>query len=163
MPPRAKALTLALLTAAALPALAQTTRDSGQLPSAADTLNPEVAAPAFDPDAGVDLDALYAQADPAAGEAYFTRRCRVCHGLDPNQNGVGPSLFDVVGAPVNFVEGYRYTGALAQVGPTWTVAALSRYLARPSEAAPGTSMAFFGAQDRADRLNVIRFLQEQAH
>ncbi|GAB1377809.1 c-type cytochrome [Pararhodobacter aggregans] len=161
MTPRAKALLLCLMLVP-VPALADTARETGQLPSAADTLNLEAPAPAFDPDAGVDLLALYAQADPVAGEAYFTRRCQVCHSLDPNDNGVGPSLFDVVGMPVNFVQGYTYTGALARLGPVWDVAALSRFLARPAEAAPGTSMAFFGTQDRADRLNVIRFLEERA-
>jgi len=161
MTPRAKALLLCLLLAP-LPVLADSARDTGQPPSAAHAPNHEAPPPAFDPDAGVDLLALYAQADPVAGEAYFTRRCQVCHSLDPNDNGVGPSLFDVVGMPVNFVQGYNYTGALARLGPVWDVAALSRFLARPSEAAPGTSMAFFGTQERSDRLNVIRFLEERA-
>ncbi|MCB1389153.1 MAG: cytochrome c family protein [Rhodobacteraceae bacterium] len=152
-----------VLALTAVAAVAQTSgRDTGQPVTPGSTDNGAALRPAFDPDFGVDLDALYASADPIAGEAYFRRRCQVCHSLDPNDNGIGPSLFDVVGAPVNFVQGYNYTGALAHVGSHWTVAALSRFLARPADAAPGTSMAFFGTQDRTDRLNLIRFLQEGA-
>lgn len=136
-------------------------RDAGQPSVPADSVNAAVPRPAFDPDAGIDLAALYARADAAAGAALWDRRCRVCHSLDPNDNGIGPSLFDVVGAPVGFVESYRYSGALAAMGPRWTLPALSRYLASPREAAPGTRMAFAGIRAVEDRMNLIRFLQEQ--
>jgi cytochrome c len=111
----------------------------------------------------VDYDALYAQADAAAGEAQW-RNCRACHALEAGRNGTGPYLHGVVGRPVNAAAGFgNYSGALAQVGDVWTVEALSRFIENPRGVAPGTTMAYAGMRSRTDRLNLIAYIESQSN
>jgi cytochrome c len=110
----------------------------------------------------VDYEALYAQADAAAGEAQW-RNCRACHALEAGRNGTGPYLLGVVGRPVNAAQGFNYSGALAQVGETWTIENLSRFIEAPRAVAPGTTMAYAGMRNRTDRLNLIAFIEAQGN
>jgi cytochrome c len=106
----------------------------------------------------VDYDALYAQADAAAGEAQW-RNCRACHALEAGRNGTGPYLLGVVGRPIGTAQGFNYSGALNQVGDVWTVERLSRFIENPRGYAPGTTMAFAGLRNRTDRLNLIAYIE----
>lgn len=108
----------------------------------------------------VDIDALYAAADPEAGAAQW-RNCRACHSLEAGRNGQGPSLHGVVGREIDAMAGFNYSGALLQLGDTWTVAALNQFLASPRAAAPGTTMNFIGLRNQTDRLNLIAYLEQQ--
>ncbi|MCW1931387.1 c-type cytochrome [Pararhodobacter zhoushanensis] len=119
----------------------------------------EPAAPAEDA-APIDVMALYADADAAAGESLW-RNCRSCHSLEVGRNGTGPSLHGVVGRAVDAVDGFNYSGALLAVGDTWSVEALNHFLTDPSAAAPGTRMSFRGIRDVNDRLNLIKYLESQ--
>ena len=110
-----------------------------------------------EPAEAVDIMALYASADAAAGEALW-RNCRSCHALD-GRDGTGPHLNGVVGRPIDAVAGYNYSGALLVLGDTWTVEALSAFLENPRDAAPGTRMNFRGLSDPQDRVNLIKFLE----
>jgi cytochrome c len=107
--------------------------------------------------APVDVMALFAEADAAAGENLW-RSCRACHQLN-GTNGTGPSLNGVVGRAIDGVEGFNYSGALLALGDTWTVEALNTFLENPRSAAPGTRMSFRGISDIQDRLNLIAYLQ----
>lgn len=107
----------------------------------------------------VDVMALYADADAAAGEALW-RNCRSCHALD-GRDGTGPHLNGVVGRGIDAVAGFNYTGALLVMGDTWTVEALNTFLENPRAAAPGTRMAYTGMRSITDRLNLIRYLETQ--
>lgn len=107
----------------------------------------------------VDVMALYANADAAAGEALW-RNCRSCHALD-GRDGTGPHLNGVVGRGIDAVEGYNYSGALLALGETWTVEALFAFLENPRETAPGTRMSYAGMRSAEDRVNLIRFLETQ--
>lgn len=110
----------------------------------------------------VDYEALYAAADPVAGEGLW-RNCRACHALEAGRNGTGPYLLGVVGRPIGTAQGFNYSGALAQVGDVWTVENLSRFIENPRGVAAGTSMAYAGMRSRTDRLNLIAFLEAQAN
>lgn len=107
--------------------------------------------------APVDVMALYAQADAAAGENLW-RSCRTCHQLN-GTDGTGPHLNGVVGRPIDGVAGFNYSGALLVLGDTWTVEALNTFLENPRSAAPGTRMSFRGFSNIQDRLNLIAYLQ----
>lgn len=109
----------------------------------------------------VDYDALYAQADADAGAGLW-RNCRACHMLEAGRNASGPYLHGVVGRPINAAEGFGYSGALAAMGETWTVEALSRFLEAPRAAAPGTSMNYNGMRSRTDRLNLIAYIERES-
>ncbi len=112
-----------------------------------------------EPEEQVDVMALYADADAAAGEAMW-RNCRSCHALD-GRDGTGPHLNGVVGRAIDAVEGFNYSGALLVMGDTWTVEALNTFLTNPREAAPGTRMTYTGMRNIQDRLNLIKYLESQ--
>lgn len=121
----------------------------------------ETDAPADDaPAEEIDVMALYAEADPAAGEGVW-RNCRACHALEEGRHGTGPSLYGVVGRPIDAIDGFNYSGALEQLGETWTVEALNAFLESPRNAAPGTTMGFAGLRNLQDRLNLIAYLDAQ--
>ena len=106
----------------------------------------------------VDVDALMASADPAAGESVF-KKCAACHKLD-GANAVGPHLDGVVGRAVASVDGFSYSDSMAGHGGDWSPAQLFAFLANPKEAVPGTKMAFAGLPKPEDRVNVIAYLQQ---
>ncbi|MGY9046575.1 hypothetical protein P775_10765 [Puniceibacterium antarcticum] len=109
-------------------------------------------------DEPVDFETLMASADAAAGEKVFGK-CRACHKLEQGANATGPYLYGVVGRPIDTAEGYgSYSGALLQVGETWTPENLFHFLESPRTAAPGTAMSFAGLPDPEDRVNLIAYL-----
>lgn len=130
------------------------------LPAEAGDGHEAPAAPA-NPDDAIDVMALYAEADAAAGESVF-RNCRACHSVEAGANGTGPTLHGVVGRAVDTVEGFNYSGALEVMGDTWTVEALFRFLRDPRGMAPGTRMTYRGLPNPEDRVNLIKWLETQS-
>lgn len=98
--------------------------------------------------------------DAAAGETVFAQ-CRTCHLVEEGKNGVGPSLYGIVGREAGSIEGFNYSDANANSGVTWTPEVLFEYLEAPREFMPGTRMAFPGLSDPQDRADVIAYLQTQ--
>ncbi len=105
----------------------------------------------------IDIAALFAAADASAGEAHW-RNCRACHALDEGRNGVGPSLYGLVGRAINGVDGFNYSGALAALGDVWTVEALNAFIENPRATAPGTTMNYNGMRSVQDRMNLIAYI-----
>ena len=117
----------------------------------------EEAAPAEGEGETVDVAALMAAADVAAGEAVF-KKCGSCHKLD-GSDGVGPHLNGVVGRNHGAAAGFAYSEAMAaKAAEPWTPEALFAFLENPKKALPGTKMAFAGLPKPEDRANVIAFL-----
>jgi cytochrome c len=115
-------------------------------------------APAEGEAATVDVAALMAAADAAAGEAVF-KKCGSCHKLD-GSDGVGPHLNGVVGRNHAAAAGFAYSEAMAaKSAEPWTPEALFAFLENPKKALPGTKMAFAGLPKPEDRANVIAYLQ----
>jgi len=112
-----------------------------------------------DGDGGETLDVapLMAAADPAAGEGEF-KPCQACHKLAPGENGVGPSLYGVVGRDIGSVGGFAYSDELTTLPGDWDAAALIGFLADPKDYAPGTKMAFRGIRSPEDRADLIAYL-----
>jgi cytochrome c len=106
----------------------------------------------------VDVAALVAAADPAAGETVF-KKCAACHKLD-GANAVGPHLDAVVGRPVGSVEGFSYSDPMAAHGGDWTPENLFHFIGNPKEFLPGTKMTFAGLPKPEDRANLIAFLEQ---
>ena len=99
----------------------------------------------------------YAGTDAAAGEKVFNK-CAICHSPSQGDNGVGPTLFGVVGRQSGSVPGYSYSEAMKAANKTWDEAALATYLKDPEAAVPGTKMAFPGLPKDKDRANLIAYL-----
>ncbi|MRX50156.1 c-type cytochrome [Paracoccus sp. S-4012] len=108
----------------------------------------------------VDMVALVAAADPAAGERTWGK-CRACHKLD-GTDGTGPHLDGVVGRAVASVAGFAYSDAMvehAAEAPVWDENALAAFLDDPRGVVPGTKMAFAGLGSPEETAAVIAYLQ----
>jgi len=130
----------------------------GEGPTQAYTIDTGAAeAPAEGEAETIDVAALMAVADAAAGEAVF-KKCGSCHKLD-GTDGVGPHLNGVVGRNHGAAAGYAYSEAMAALSAEpWSPEALFAFLENPKKAMPGTKMAFNGLPKPEDRANLIAYL-----
>jgi cytochrome c len=138
--------------APAVAASASATPAPGATPS-------ETATPTPTPSATATVDEMAPPPPPAvaAAPAAFTQ-CRVCHAIEPGQNGIGPSLAGVVGRRAGSAAGFSYTADMSALGQTWNDATLDRYLADPAGLVPSTTMAI-GPLDQAQRRAIIAYLK----
>ena len=97
-------------------------------------------------------------ADPAAGKAVFSSVCSICHSAQAGKNGIGPSLFDVVGRKTGSVPGFHYSPANQNANLTWATATLDKYLQSPRTVIPGTIMTYAGLKDDTKRADLIAYL-----
>ena len=95
--------------------------------------------------------------DPVAGKKAF-RVCTACHNLGEGKNGVGPSLYNVVGRDIGSVDGFSYSNAMTGQDGDWTVEKLDAFIANPQGAVPGTKMPFAGISDAQKRQDIIAYL-----
>ncbi len=109
--------------------------------------------------AGGGIAALLAAADIDAG-AKVSKKCAACHSFTKDgKNKVGPNLWDIVGKAIADVEGFKYSGALAEMGGEWSYDNLDAFLTKPKDFAAGTKMSFSGIKGADDRANLIAFLR----
>lgn len=98
--------------------------------------------------------------DAAAGKVLFAR-CMACHDVKPGApNRMGPNLAGIVGRKAGAVKGFRYSAAMSKANLKWDEATLDKWLARPAALVPGTSMAFAGLANAADRKAMIAYLRK---
>jgi len=109
---------------------------------------------------GPPFEEFYAMADPDAGQTAF-RSCQGCHAVEPGVNGTGPSLYGVVGRPVDSIPDFNYSGALEEVAEVWTAENINAFITNPRGYAPGTAMSYNGMRDAQDRANLIAWLETQ--
>ncbi|MCW2389868.1 cytochrome c2 [Sphingobium sp. B11D3B] len=150
--------------AAATPAPAAEATEAAATKPAAETAAPKETAAATPAPAKVatsapaSAPAAAPEGDAANGAKLFAQ-CRVCHSVEPDKNGLGPSLHGVVGRKAGTLAGFNYSPAVKGSGITWSASALNTYLRSPMKAMPGTKMAFAGIADDAKRADVIAYLQ----
>ena len=119
--------------------------------AAAETTQPET------PASG--LGALLASADAEAGKK-LAKKCSACHTVNKGgKNKIGPTLWDVVGRGIGATEGFKFSGALANLGGTWGYEELDGFLKKPKTFASGTKMSFSGIKSETDRANLIAYLR----
>jgi cytochrome c len=101
-------------------------------------------------------------ADAARGLKAFSK-CTSCHtGEKGGGNKVGPNLWGVLGGPKAHLEGFKYSGAMAdrgKAGEKWSYADLDKFLTDPKAFISGTAMGFAGFKDAGDRADVIAYLR----
>ncbi len=108
----------------------------------------------------IDYGALLASADVAAGEKTY-KKCSSCHKMaEGAHDGVGPSLWGVVGRDIASVDGYSFSGALTALEGDWDLTALGEFLKSPKKYASGTKMTFGGIKKDQDRVNLIVYLNK---
>jgi len=98
-------------------------------------------------------------ADPAAGQQFFKAQCGICHSVAAGVNGIGPTLFGVVGRLAGSVPGFQYTPEHKKLGVTWDASTLDKYLTNPRAMVPDTTMIYAGLKDDADRADLIAYLE----
>jgi cytochrome c2 len=98
--------------------------------------------------------------DPAAGQRAFAT-CAGCHSVQPNKNGIGPSLAGVAGRDAGSAPGYQYSPGMAHAQFTWDAAHLDEFLAHPQSVVHGTKMyaAVPIAQQRGDIIAYLNSLK----
>lgn len=133
----------------------------GESPASQDAPAPAVEAePVVEAPAEPEVELAFADltGDAAAGKTVFVQ-CKTCHLIEEGKNGVGPSLYGVVGRAAGSIEGFNYSDANKNSGITWTPEVLFEYLESPRDYVPGTRMAFPGLKDAQDRADLIAYLQ----
>lgn len=106
--------------------------------------------------------ALSAQApNPAVRGKQLFAACAACHTVSASASArLGPHLQGIVGRKSGAVASFRYSAALKAKNVVWTEANLDRYLTRPAAMVPGTSMAYAGMANPADRKALIAYLKK---
>jgi cytochrome c2 len=85
--------------------------------------------------------------------------CSACHSVEAGDHGIGPSLAGVFNSRAASKPGFDYSEAMESSGLTWNEATLDSYLADPRAVVPGTSMAYAGLKNDAQRAAVIEYLK----
>lgn len=107
-----------------------------------------------------ELRTRLAQADLAAGEKFFDRKCSQCHdGTKSGGHAKGPFLWNLFGRPAASIPGFDFSDAMKQAGIAWDYATLDHYLADTERAVPGKAMNFVGIPDPALRAAVVMHLR----
>lgn len=95
--------------------------------------------------------------DPVAGKKAYAA-CGVCHAVVANKNGVGPTLFGVVGRDAGSVPGFKYSAAMKAAGK-WTPEKLDAFIAEPKKTVPGNTMPFAGLKDAKRRADLLAYIK----
>ena len=104
--------------------------------------------------------------DAEKGKKVFNK-CKACHGIDEGgKNKLGPNLWNMVGAPIAAVDGYKYSKALlayAGEAGNWNEENLDAWLKKPKDLVRKTKMIFPGLKKEADRADLIAYLKENGY
>jgi cytochrome c len=113
------------------------------------------AAPTLEP-----VGVILANASVERGQQLTQRLCAACHTLNEGgRSGVGPNLYGIIGAKHAHVDGFNYSAAIRGKPGPWTYEDMNRWLAKPSEYAPGNRMAFAGVSNAQQRGDIIAYLR----
>jgi len=100
-------------------------------------------------------------ADVQKGEGLFQAKCSICHSVQ--QGGpykMGPNLHGLFGRQTGSLPGYNYSPAMRAAGIVWNAATLDTYLTDPHKDIPQDKMPFAGLPDKADRDDIISYLEQ---
>ncbi|MEJ2409312.1 MAG: c-type cytochrome [Novosphingobium sp.] len=124
----------------------------------------EAVPPAAEASPAVGVTPAVAEAASAAAVAAGVKApaafavCKACHSVEPGKNGVGPSLFGVVGSKPGDVPGYAFSPAIKAAGIVWDRETLDTWLQGPMKMVPGTKMVIT-VPDAAKRKEIIDYLE----
>lgn len=99
--------------------------------------------------------------DVKAGKKIF-KKCKSCHSLKEGKDGVGPSLYKVIGADAGARDGFKYSKAMAGSGLVWDTQTLSEFLSNPKKALKGNKMAFRGLKKETDIENLLAYIHSES-
>jgi cytochrome c len=100
-------------------------------------------------------------ADASRGTGLFQSRCGTCHTLqDGGPNKLGPNLHALFGRKAGSLPGYNYSPAMRAAGIVWNAQTLDAYITDPHKDIPGDKMPFAGLPNKADRDDLISYLEQ---
>ncbi len=92
------------------------------------------------------------------------KKCVSCHNFEAGApNKIGPNLHNIVDRQMASVDGFAYSGALAEKGSNseaWTFDNLFHFLENPKKWLPGTIMGYAGIRKPEDRADLIAYLHD---
>ncbi len=110
------------------------------------------------------MSATMANAAPASDAALGKRlflRCVACHTVSAKAPPkIGPHLQGIVGRKAGAVATFNYSAAMKSSKVVWNEATIDKWLQRPQAVVPGTTMAFAGLANPADRKALIQYLKK---
>jgi cytochrome c len=98
--------------------------------------------------------------DPAHGEQIY-QRCLACHAFTYNRTG--PRHCGLLGRRAGSLPDYAYSPAMKRANIVWTTKTLDAFLTAPTVYVTGTTMAYAGISDAAERRDLIAFLALKSH
>lgn len=110
-------------------------------------------------DTGATTAAAEASVAAADGKPASFAQCAVCHSVEKDKHGIGPSLAGVYGTKAGEIVGYSFSDPLKASGLIWDDATLDKWLTNPAALVPGTKMTFAGLSDQAKRKELIEYLK----
>ncbi|MDD5334623.1 MAG: cytochrome c family protein [Rhodoferax sp.] len=103
---------------------------------------------------------LAASADALRGEQLYGR-CLACHALATDR--VGPRHCGLLGRRAGSVAGFDYSAAMKKSGLVWDEKTLDRFLRKPLDLVPGSSMTYDGVPLASERRDLIAYLKAVAN
>lgn len=106
--------------------------------------------------------AMLANADLERGERLY-RACAACHAYEKGAgHRIGPNLWNIVGNDKAKHGDFAYSAALSGMDGAWGYEELNKFLWRPRDYVPGTSMNYVGLRRPDDRAAIIAWLRQKA-
>lgn len=99
--------------------------------------------------------------DAIAGEKYFNKKCKSCHGklVAGGKHATGPNLWGVTTRQAGTAEGYtRYSDPLKESDIMWTDENLDKWLTKPRKFIAKSKMGA-SVKKEEDRANLIAYLK----
>jgi cytochrome c len=84
--------------------------------------------------------------------------CIACHSVRADENGTGPTLYNLIGRTAGTTEGFRFSGPMKRSGIVWDQTTLTAFLRNPQETVPGTRMPFSGMTDEVALKALVQYL-----
>jgi cytochrome c len=136
---------------------------SAALLCAATAWSGEAAGPlsSYQPQLSDSFKQLVKEADIAAGENTFMRKCSSCHDYKKTGgHGKGPHLWNVFGRKAGAIAGFEFSDAMRNSGHSWDLATLNYYLTNTENAVPGRIMDFRGIRRDKQRAQLLAFMMQ---
>ena len=100
----------------------------------------------------------HAEGDVKRGQKLYDE-CIACHAPERGaQQGVGPSLFGVIGRKAGDNNDFRFSPALKRSGIVWSGRELDAYIADPQKKIPANRMPYSGMSDARDRADLLAYI-----
>jgi cytochrome c len=100
-------------------------------------------------------------ADAHKGEGLFQARRSMCHTVSAGGPAkIGPNLHGLYGRKAGSLPGFNYSQATRASGIVWSTETLDAYIANPHQDIPNNRMPFPGMPNKADRDDLLAYLQQ---